>query len=130
MNLYYHNTNDLQGKELEKADKTAAKQEDWILAFFRKYKHQLNGPSAVKRAYDKDNGTSHLYGGTGVPITSIRRACSNLSKGVNSPLIMRKDLLKVESMYGGKEFLLELRKEPEGDLFGTISKQEMFGGLQ
>lgn len=129
----YHNTNDLSGDELQKADQTAAKQKDWVLGFFKRYKHQLLGPSAVKRAYDKANGTGHLYGGTGVPITSIRRAISNLSKGLDSPLVTRKDLKKVDSMFGGKEFLSELRKTPPDDLFGGSvlkPKHEEYGGLQ
>jgi len=126
--LEYHNTNNLRGQALEDADKIAVGQKKWILAFFQRNPYTPMTPSAVKRAYDKANGTGHLNGGTGVLITSIRRAMSNLSKGKDAPLKMA-DIPPTKSPRGGMEnyWILNIRDSLFGDLPGN--KQERYGGL-
>jgi len=80
MTLEFHNTVNLKGDELKKADDRAMSQSEWIKQFFNAYAHQPMGGSAVKRAYDKSHNKTIL-------ITSVRRAISNLSKGNNAWLV-------------------------------------------
>lgn len=113
----FHNTSDLRGEELSQADMTAQKQRDWIKAFYDRNSHQNIGPSDCKRAFDKAHGSQHWNNGTGVLLTSIRRAISNLSKGEGSWLVKLSTQVKTDR--GGKEFLWTRRK-PAGELFGNL----------
>ena len=117
--MEFHNTVNLRGAELKKADKRAMSQSDWIKWFFDTYSHQPMGGSAVKRAYDKSHNKTIL-------ITSVRRAISNLAKGENAWIIDTG--LTVPTDYDGKEKLYQ-RNMPT-DLFGDTVIKRDHEGLQ
>lgn len=75
MSHNFHNTVDYKGEELEKADKKAKKQAEAILDFFhsKPFKHMT--PSFVYNALLASGEIDEK-----VPITSIRRAMSNLTR--------------------------------------------------
>ena len=101
MAFSYHNTNNLRGSDLKSADKRAMKQEKWVSEFFRKNRGTPMTPDTVKYKYDRDNNTESLNNGSGVLLTSIRRAMSNLTKGEGAQLV--KMDLTTTSPRGGRE---------------------------
>ena len=103
--MQYHNTNGLIGNDLKHADQKAMTQEEWVLQHFKTYAYQKHSPFSVKRAYDKAHGTD-------IPITSIRRAISNLSCN-GGVLVCLKDLPKIKTIYGGYEYLWEYKTGQE-----------------
>ena len=121
--MNYHNTNNLRGDELKQADKRATNQNEWVKHFFERNMGVYLTPSAVKRAYDKQLNTDVL-------LTSIRRAMSDLSKGINPPL--HKSELTTKSPRGGREGYWIMHTSKSVDLFNggaEKSRQEQFGGL-
>lgn len=88
---YYNNTN-IDGKNLLEAIEAAQKQNDRIMVIF-KAKNRPLSPSQVYDTY-----TAWFHGRT--PITSIRRAMSNLS--VNG--LLEKTSEMTRGMYGKPEY--------------------------
>jgi hypothetical protein len=86
----YFNTTDLRGDQLQKERGQASRQEDMILAFFRRHPDELFTPSDVWR---------RMFLAKGVPITSVRRAITCLTN--------RGELLKTgkkrDGLYGKPE---------------------------
>ena len=117
--MEFHNTVNLRGAELKKADERAMSQTDWIKQFFDTYSHQPLGGSAVKRAYDSAHSKKIL-------ITSARRAISNLASGKDAWIIDTG--LTVSTDYDGKEKLYQ-RNVPT-DLFGDTVNKKNDEGLQ
>ena len=87
----YHNSTNLNGRELFENIKNAANQEEIVAEIFRK-----RGKLSASEVYN-------IYPVKSVPITSIRRAMSNLkNKG-----IIRKTEQKKTGIYGKPEYLYE-----------------------
>ena len=86
MSQYFFNTINFSGKELEKANAKAAKQEDLILALFKANPDKKLSPSQVHTIFGRKY---QLY----PPITSIRRAMTNLTG--------RLELIKTDEMIPG-----------------------------
>ena len=93
----YYNTNKLTGNELKQAEQNARTQEEIILEMFQN-KNELSASDIYKR-YPKTN----LFG---PPITSIRRAMTNLK---NAGHIIKTDKLVI-GMYGRPEHIYKLNK--------------------
>lgn len=88
----YHNTTDLAGDELADATTAAATQEDLILTFYERNRGGLFTPSQV---------LDHLFFALrGAPITSVRRAISNLTRRG----LLVKTETKREGRYGRAEY--------------------------
>jgi tRNA(Ser,Leu) C12 N-acetylase TAN1 len=89
----YYNTNNLDGKRLVDAIDNNTKQEDIVLMLFKKE----NRPMSASMVYE-------LYDNSQTPLTSIRRAMTNL--------MTKRHLKKTDSMvmglYGKKEHLYAL----------------------
>ena len=97
MSKGYYNTNSLSGEDLLAADNTAMKQEDRIYEFFRANDDMLMTPSEVGK---------ELFRYTSVPLTSVRRAISNLTKqGVLTKTEVTKD-----GLYGKPEYCWEFNQ--------------------
>lgn len=71
MSSSYYNTTHLTGEELKQAWKDAETQEQQILILFRKYHDRLFTPFEV---------LDRVYPNGDVPITSVRRAITNLTE--------------------------------------------------
>ena len=67
---HYHNSTDLEGKALETSVRKAKTQEEAIYALFKARPSDILTPFEVQRLLDNQF----------VPITSIRRAISNLTR--------------------------------------------------
>ena len=67
---HYHNTTELVDEELSKAIAKAITQDEKVLTFFQAHSLEEFTPSQVHEAVFDDN----------VPITSVRRALSNLTR--------------------------------------------------
>lgn len=65
----YHNTTGERGDDLARYETKASTQEDRILEYFRRNWHTSISPSRVQR-----------YVMPGAPLTSVRRAITNLAK--------------------------------------------------
>jgi hypothetical protein len=97
MSQHYHNTTDSHGAELARYERAAESQDERIVAIFRKHAPFGLTPSQVHRAL-----------ATGAPITSIRRAISNLTDcGV-----LDKTREQVKGPYGRPEYRWKVRLEP------------------
>lgn len=94
--MSYYNTTQLSGTELSQRTKKAKSQEIDLLEIF-KYKKQLTASEAY-RIYNIDDKT---------PITSIRRAITNLCKKGD---LFRTNNKKV-GIYGRKEFVYSMMPE-------------------
>lgn len=102
MNYSHHNTTDERGKLLDELEDKARTQEELILGYFEKYYYVKMSPSQVQRNLGLER----------VPITSIRRAITNLTdKG-----FLRKTSKKVMGMYGRKEYCWAVIQR-QGNLF-------------
>ncbi len=71
----FHNTLDLSGRDLAKAEAAATKQEEKVLLFFIARKWGAFPPSRVHKMMIKDGTIAAT-----TPLTSIRRAITNLTK--------------------------------------------------
>jgi hypothetical protein len=91
----YHNTTDLEGPELVSRQVKAVKQDDVVLDVFRRHGASLLSPEMVW------NMT-----GQSCPITSIRRAITNLTKAGH---LVKTDQKKL-GMYGAKSYLWKYQK--------------------
>jgi hypothetical protein len=69
----FHNTTKEDGQLLIEYEKKAMSQEQLILDFFRRWPEAMMTPFQVKKFVD-------LISGSDVPITSIRRAMTDLTK--------------------------------------------------
>lgn len=74
MSLSFHNTVGLEGNELEQAIAKCKSQEEIVMAYFKSRPMRQMTASFVYNFL-----TEHAYISSKVPITSIRRAMSNLS---------------------------------------------------
>lgn len=68
---HYHNTNSLSGPALDQYEELSYSQEQVILRFMKKHPGIYYRPDEIK---------IWVFGSTDVPITSIRRALSNLTR--------------------------------------------------
>ena len=91
----YYNTNNEGSKALESSEKKAKSQEEIILEIFRS-KQKLSA-SQTWAIYDSSGMT---------PITSIRRAITNLCK--NSKLVKTADT--INGLYGKQEHIYKLHE--------------------
>lgn len=87
----YFDTTDTRGPLLDQYEEAAKNQEQSILVLFKTHK-RLSPSEAFK-----------LYAMLNVPITSIRRAITNLEKNNR----LRKLKYQVDGMYGRKEYVWE-----------------------
>lgn len=99
MATHYHNTNKEAGQEHQQSVTKASKQEEIILAYFKLHPAEELTPFEVQEAVAL----------TGVPITSIRRAMSNLT--------FKDKLIKTKNQKDGiyknkKNFCWKLNKNP------------------
>lgn len=83
--MSYHNTNELRGIALSRAMQKAKSQEEIVLLFFKAYPHRSYAPHEILKFLEVE-----LYN---APITSIRRAMSNLKNDGN--------LVKTDEMIDG-----------------------------
>jgi|WetSurMetagenome_2_1015567.scaffolds.fasta_scaffold00103_83 hypothetical protein len=97
LNLFsrYHNTTDLSGETLDKKEAKALTQDDKVLAFFSQNPGENFTPYEVWKYMN-------LYN---VPITSIRRAISNLTKAG----YLVKTSIKRAGQYGELNFAWTLK---------------------
>ncbi len=99
----YFNTTGVQGQELSVYETVTKSQEELILDYFGSRPGMEYSPSQVRKYLNL----------TGVPITSVRRAITNLT----SCDLLRKTSRKVDGPYGRPECCWTLRRyEPEGQL--------------
>jgi len=102
--IHHWNTNHLAAEELMKADGKAEKQEQVVLRWFQQYPEQEFTPCEVWC----DLISKKLIPAT-VPITSIRRAISNLTRNL---LLLRTDNKKA-GLYGVANFTWKLARVGE-----------------
>lgn len=100
---HFHNTIDLPNDELKVANKNCLTQEQKILAYFEKYPNQEFTPPQIQEGLS-------LYT---TPLTSIRRAISNLSRTKDqfgNPIIPKLIMTenKVMGIYGMKNYTWRL----------------------
>lgn len=86
----FHNTTNETGTILERSERKASRQEDVILALFKR-----------GGEYTPDEVWQNLYAGTMVPITSVRRAITNLT---NLGQLEKTDKQRV-GMYGKQVYV-------------------------
>lgn len=89
----YFNTTNLVGEELKLSTQKAETQTEKVLAYFEKYSTGRFSPSQV-----------HLKVNVGSPITSTRRAISDLTKEGK----LEKTKYKEEGIYGKPEYMWQL----------------------
>lgn len=102
----YFNTTRSTGRELAEFRRRAESQQDLILDYFRRRPGMAYSPSQVRDALNL----------TGAPITSIRRAITNLTSAGE----LEKTERQVRGPYGRPEYQWRLtRREPgQRELFG------------
>lgn len=91
--MVYYNTTNLKGDELKTSQKKTASQEQKVLKIFNKYQIPLS-PTEVYRNFTSPNA----------PLTSIRRALSNLTRDGQLEKTSKKKL----GMYGKYEHCWKL----------------------
>jgi hypothetical protein len=94
--LSYFNTNAESGKVLKDSEIKAKNQEDLILSYFRKYKGSCLTPFELQKRLNWFN----------VPITSIRRAMTNLTRRG----LLIKSVQMRNGIYGKLNYCWELNK--------------------
>ena len=92
----YHNTNNEAGQTLRGSQKKASRQEDIILEIFKKGAYNLYTPDEV-----------HEISGLNCPVTSIRRAMTNL---MNQTLLVKTKVMRA-GKYGKDTHCYELNRE-------------------
>lgn len=97
MASHYHNTTNSRGPELARYEREAATQDEAVAAVYRKHAPFGLSPSQCHRAL-----------GTQAPLTSIRRAITNLAKA--GVLVKTGD--QVRGQYGRPEHRWKLKTEP------------------
>ena len=93
----YHNTNGEASPVLERSERKASRQEDVILQLFKR-----------GGEYTPDEVWQKLYAGTMVPITSVRRAITNLT---NLGQLEKTDKQRV-GMYGKQVYVWGVVRTP------------------
>jgi hypothetical protein len=94
----YFNTTSEKSDTLKKYEEIAGEQERKVLQFFRKYPSQLS-PSEVLTLF------IDVHGYLNIPLTSIRRAITNLTdRGY-----LTKTDIKHKGLYGRDEYIWELK---------------------
>ncbi|MCK5613872.1 hypothetical protein KAR91_69055 [Candidatus Pacearchaeota archaeon] len=96
--MTYHNTTNIDGEELARAEMSASSQDKVVLEWFRL--HRKGGPSNLASKFPW-------------PITSIRRAISNLTKSG----FLEKTELKQSGLYGKKEYIWKIHEGGQRELF-------------
>ena len=96
--MTFYNTTREEGELLEEFKEATTKQETKILEIFETFNNL--SPSQVLKFY------MNSYQGQMVPLTSIRRAITNLTKDG----ILIKTTNKREGIFGRKEYIWELKK--------------------
>ena len=111
----YYNTNKEQGNELKKSEQKAATQEHVILKLYK-----MNGGSlSASQAWS-------YYGPVAAPLTSIRRAISNL---VSQGYLVRTERMTM-GMYGKQEHIYSLKKNGHEPLNCHIAGVDFSDELQ
>ena len=103
MNASFHNTTDLSGGELGASEAKAVKQEDIVIDFFRRYPDKEFTPWEVLESCPHMKHT---------PITSVRRAMTNLTK---DGLLVKTQNKRVGT-YGAKSYTWRLFVKKTGQL--------------
>lgn len=88
----FHNTISINDKELTIENANALKQEEFITSIFKANTNKPISPSQVHKVYVKDFNKN-------VPLTSIRRAISNLA----DKNVLRKTSIMVDGIFGKPE---------------------------
>ena len=96
--MSYHNTNNLTGNELKKANQKACSQEEAIMDIFIDNKGVQLTPSCVWEIYCSEFNS--------IPLTSIRRAITNLT---NKHKLFKTHKME-EGIYGKPEHFWEIPK--------------------
>lgn len=103
----FYNTIDLTGPELEKAKADTLKQEELISAIYKRNPGKAISPSQILEITGK-------YYGLNWPLTSIRRAITNLTE--NTALIKLPGM--IDGIYGKPEHVWRFNsKVAQGNLF-------------
>lgn len=100
MSESYHNTVPESGETLQVYKDKAATQDKRVLDFFKSNSRAMLSPSEILYL---------VFEGEGVPLTSVRRAISNLDK---KGLIFRTKLT-IEGQYGRQEGTWMYKQKPE-----------------
>jgi len=90
----FYNTTNLAGAALKRSEAKSLTQEELILDYFERNRHLKRSPSQVQKALNL----------RGVPITSIRRAMTNLT----SQTKLHKTMETVTGKYGKPEYCWQL----------------------
>ena len=95
-NSSYFNTTNESGEALKQSQVKAETQDQKVLKFFRDHPDAEYTPASI-----------HYYVGGKSPITSTRRAMSNLTKGG----LLEKTKYKEQGYYGKPNYMWRLKKE-------------------
>lgn len=95
----FYNTNQTTGAELVKAKRDAGNQQDLILEYFQSVPNAILTPSHIHRV---------LFHNQATPLTSIRRAISNLTETGK----LRKTKLTRPGLYGKNEHCWQYNGKP------------------
>ena len=99
--MSYFNTTRSKGKDLKKAKDKSLSQEELIKRFMKLNKHKAYTPFEIQDEFVKDYGLSVW------PITSVRRAMSNLT---SSNILIKTDT-QVKGDYGKLNYKWQYNKE-------------------
>ena len=93
--MTYHNTTNLTGEELKRAERKALSQKQKVLQFFK------DNPNGSYTPFEVQSRVNPIW-----PITSVRRAMSDLT-----PVDLIRTDKKKEGLYGAKNYCWRLREE-------------------
>ena len=94
----YHNTNNEQGTLLFESNKKANSQEEKILKIFRTYPNKVFSAEKILSILNLNN----------IPLTSIRRAISNLSNPIKWNMLEKTDIM-INGQYGKQVYTWRLK---------------------
>lgn len=105
--MTYHNTNKLAGIALSRAIKKTTSQEKIVLLFFKAYNHRGYAAHEIRKLLDMELSNA--------PITSIRRAMSNLKN--DGKLIKTDEMIDGPYGYPVHRYRLNNNKPIQPSLF-------------
>ena len=95
----YHQTTDITVREYIEKEKKTKRQEDIVIEIFKT--HKMLSPSQLHKIWCKTQ--------LPVPLTSLRRACSNLTRNG----LLRKTATTIKGPFGDKEHVWSIIGIPE-----------------
>lgn len=110
--MSYYNTNNLKGKDLDKAKEKALTQDERIMQYFLSHENALCTPYEVQ---------GYVFGNK-APVTSVRRSLTNLTKEGK----LEKTNLMRNGLYGDPNYCWKLADnlKPQMDLFKDNSNDK------